>query len=389
MKKLFAIIITKKNWEITDNFLEIDTKELNDKKKELKTLNNNSKIEFVDVEEIFLDKKLFLKVIDLYLKNMKSSWFIDYFDVKNLKYQLEWYNNVYIKYISKNYNSYLKRVKPEIFNTFINKELFFSVITSNIDNANKIKILTFYKETFERINNIKRNILAKLVSNIVVFWWAIWLFFFVMNTLLPKIIPLVWQAWTWVNPVLIWIQHYWIYIIISLILTLWFYIWLFFFNWNTFFKTFKFIKVQYKLYKQINTMQLLLLSLLVNSLSIDKLKLVISQTFDLQVETLKWNNFNEILDDILNNSEKLSLFMPEYILTLKSLDTTDFNSYLANISDEIKNLDEMIEESKETFLWFVKSIIFFFSTWIAFMGIFSVILVMNSIIGWAQHLLNS
>ena len=177
------------------------------------------------------------------------------------------------------------------------------------------------------------------------------------------------------------------FIILFLFIILFYYLWLFFYNRNTFFKTFSFIKIQYKLFKQINTMQILLLSMLINSLTTKEMKKIISITFEIKENEIKWNSFKEILDFILK--EKINLFLPEFILTLKLVDTTDFNSYLNNLKIEIKNLDEEIEQSKELFLWFIKWFIFTISALIAFMWIFSVILVMNSIMTWAWSVLNS
>jgi len=382
MKKLYAIVVWNKK-----DFIELDPKNKYKKIKQIKEINKTNKVKIIEIDDIFIDKKLFLKVINIYLKNMKNSWFVNYFDYNNLQYELWSFNDLYIKYISQNYLDYLNKIDDKLFNTFINKQLFFSIIKSSLENIQKVNILNFYKETYDKIENIKKNIIIKLVSNSIIFVWAIFLYFFLINTLLPKILPLLSSIHTNISNILVFIQHNWMFIILFLFIILFYYLWLFFYNRNTFFKTFSFIKIQYKLFKQINTMQILLLSMLINSLTTKEMKKIISITFEIKENEIKWNSFKEILDFILK--EKINLFLPEFILTLKLVDTTDFNSYLNNLKIEIKNLDEEIEQSKELFLWFIKWFIFTISALIAFMWIFSVILVMNSIMTWAWSVLNS
>ncbi len=388
MKKIYAIIIQDKKLNIRKEFRELDKKQLTNTKKILKKENPNSKIKIIDVWEIFENKKLFLKVIELYLKNLKSSWFVNYFDIKNLKYSLNWFDDIYIEYISKNYQNYLEKVPETIFKNFINKELFFSIIKSNISTKDKIKILDFYKETFERITKIKKGIMWKIISNIFIIWWAVWLYFFLNNSIIPQVTSLLSNTWNWVNPGLIFIKTYWIYFIITILLILTFYLWMFFYNWNTFFKTFKFITIQYKLFRQINTMQLLLTSMLINTLNVEKIKSILAENFDWDKNKIKWNSFKEILDEILNEKEKMDIFLPEYVLSLKSMDTTDFNSYIENLWTEINNLNEDIEETKEFFLWVIKQTIFISSALIMLIWVMPLFLVMKSIMEAVWHMMN-
>jgi len=382
MKKLYYIKIENWNEIISESYEMLDNNDLRTNKKQYKEKFKDDykrlRITFENIENIFYDKKLFLIVVDLYLKKMKSKWFTNYFGKEILWELLEWYNDYTVNYIANNYYSYIENVPEKVFNNFINKDLFFSIIKSSIDEGIKLKILQYYKEVYDNLMKIKKDITTTLIVNSWIVALAVYAFLNAKYKIIPAMAKFLSQ-WGWtLSPLVVTIQHIWLPVMIASLSFLSFFIWMFFYNWDTFFKFFRFIKPQYRLYQTVNTLKLFLISLLVNSLSPEKFKQIIKETFNISVN---WKNYKEMLKTIKNNPEYKNLFRKDYLIWLISADTWHIQSYIWNLTEQITNLNEELEQDVSLFKNIIKKLIFFIIVIIVMLVLLNFVWIMKSMMG--------
>jgi len=234
MKKLYYIKIENWNEIISESYEMLDNSDIITIRKWYKEKFSNVykhlRTKFENIENIFYDKKLFLIVVDLYLKKMRSKWFTNYFDKEILWDLLEWYDNYTVNYIASNYYSYIENVPEKVFEIFINKDLFFSIISSSIDESIKLKILEYYKEVHDNLIKIKKDITTSLIVNSWIVALAVYAFLNAKYKIIPAMAKFLLQ-WGWtISPLVVTIQSIWLPIMTASLSFLAFFIWMFFYN---------------------------------------------------------------------------------------------------------------------------------------------------------------
>jgi len=384
MKRLYWIkILDKKNNVIQEKTIFLDKEWL---KEEIKRVKESwYKIKYFDLTNFFSNKDIFEAIIELYLKQLDNEG-VNYFEkelVTDILLEIKWINKelvpLYVNFIVNWLDSYFENVDDNVFNNFMNKELFFKVKNSSLKGNVKVQIYKKYNELFKTQKKIQNSIVSIIMWKLFIILGAVWVSYFIWNSLLPKISSILSAtSGGWVDSLVDTILFYWPIVSYS---TLWFIIFYFFlllYNKEIWYNLFKFFRPQYKLYTIQNTIKLYMLALLQNTLDINFMKKLLKNVFPF-IKNIEWNSFREIYWYLYNNySDK---FEKTELWLLKNEKSNNVRKWTENIS---KTLDVLLERLQDRLLQFkaiLNSTFFIVSAIIVLLWIAPLFIIMSSVMG--------